>query len=247
MAVSDHAWWLSARLVYDQSGDLAGLEQCRLNPVMELDGHPITESYRRDSEELSRGKDGAILVSFETFHRVYVYRAPESPLASKPVDAWEPPLWLRRAPKNEGMEALTDLPGDRLLMVAEGLWGPGNVLMGALLDGGAWHRITYRPKPGFRPTAAASLGQGDALFLERHFSFPTGLRIRLVRAEADQIRPGGMITPRLLAELSHPLAVDNLEGLDVRRDAAGRTLVYMISDDNYSPLQRTLLLMFELK
>jgi hypothetical protein len=37
-----------------------------------------------------------------------------------------------------------------------------------------------------------------------------------------------------------------MEGIAARRDAAGRTLIYLLSDDNYSILQRTLLLMFEL-
>jgi hypothetical protein len=32
-----------------------------------------------------------------------------------------------------------------------------------------------------------------------------------------------------------------------RRDARGRTLVYLLSDDNFNFLQRTLLLLFELE
>jgi hypothetical protein len=37
-----------------------------------------------------------------------------------------------------------------------------------------------------------------------------------------------------------------MEGLALRRDANGKTLLYMISDDNYNlMLQRTVLLMFE--
>ena len=51
--------------------------------------------------------------------------------------------------------------------------------------------------------------------------------------------------------------LDNFEGIDARRDADGRTLVYLISDDNDcakvpggsrgTGLQRTLLLMFALQ
>lgn len=247
LALSDHGYWMSARPTYDQSGDLTGLEQCRLGPILGPEGRPYSVDYLRDSEELSRGPNGSVLVSFELFHRIQVYPAAPSPLAAAPLETWELPPWLRRADQNKGVEALTELPGDRLLMVTEGLWGSGNVLEGALKTGGAWRRITYRPSRGFRPTSAASLGQGDALFLERLFSFPAGARIRVMRVEAAQIRPGGMLTPRLVAELSYPLTVDNFEGLDVRRDARGRTLVYLISDDNYSPLQSTLLLMFELE
>jgi hypothetical protein len=35
-------------------------------------------------------------------------------------------------------------------------------------------------------------------------------------------------------------------GIDARRGTGGETLVYILSDDNANPLQRTYLLMFEL-
>jgi hypothetical protein len=38
--------------------------------------------------------------------------------------------------------------------------------------------------------------------------------------------------------------IDNMEGLTVTRNAAGETLLTMVSDDNFSMLQRTLLLRF---
>ena len=41
-------------------------------------------------------------------------------------------------------------------------------------------------------------------------------------------------------------SVDNMEGLAVRQDADGRVFAYLVSDDNFNPLQRTLLFMFEL-
>ena len=41
--------------------------------------------------------------------------------------------------------------------------------------------------------------------------------------------------------------IDNMEGLAVRRGANGETLLYMMSDNNFSRFQRTLLLMFELR
>ncbi len=40
--------------------------------------------------------------------------------------------------------------------------------------------------------------------------------------------------------------VDNMEGLSVHRDASGATVLTLISDDNFSPIQRTLLLLFTL-
>jgi hypothetical protein len=42
--------------------------------------------------------------------------------------------------------------------------------------------------------------------------------------------------------------IDNMEGLALRRGRNGKTLLYMISDDNYNLiLQRTVFLMFEVE
>jgi hypothetical protein len=38
-----------------------------------------------------------------------------------------------------------------------------------------------------------------------------------------------------------------MEGIEVKSGPDGETLVYLLSDDNFSILQRSLLLMFELR
>jgi len=40
--------------------------------------------------------------------------------------------------------------------------------------------------------------------------------------------------------------IDNMEGLSVHRSAGGETILTLISDDNFSAVQRTLLLQFTL-
>jgi hypothetical protein len=49
-----------------------------------------------------------------------------------------------------------------------------------------------------------------------------------------------------LAVLRPPMTLDNMEGVAARRTAAGETLLYLISDDNFRAGQRTLLLVFAL-
>jgi hypothetical protein len=65
--------------------------------------------------------------------------------------------------------------------------------------------------------------------------------------EAEQVRPGAVLKGREIAEIRLPHAVDNMEGVAARRGADGETLIYLISDDNFNALQRTLLLMFALE
>ena len=52
---------------------------------------------------------------------------------------------------------------------------------------------------------------------------------------------------REIARLGPTLTIDNMEGIAARRGARGETLLYLVSDDNFTVLQRTLLHMFELQ
>ena len=38
--------------------------------------------------------------------------------------------------------------------------------------------------------------------------------------------------------------IDNMEGIAVHRAASGETILTLMSDDNFSPLQRTLIMQF---
>ena len=58
-------------------------------------------------------------------------------------------------------------------------------------------------------------------------------------------RPGAVVEPGIAATLGRPFPIDNMEALAVEQDGT-RTLLWIASDDNYSGLQRTLLLQFAL-
>ena len=105
----------------------------------------------------------------------------------------------------------------------------------------------------YRPTGAAFLPGGDLLVLERRYP---PLAVRLMRLRSADLDGAGPLDPREIVRLDPPLTVDNYEGLAVRRDDAGATLVYLVSDDNgcskgggvVAPrVQRTLLVAFELR
>ena len=95
----------------------------------------------------------------------------------------------------------------------------------------------------FRPTGAATLDNGDVVVLERRFTVIGGVaaRLRLLKNVAT-----GNLEGKVIAELIPPVSVDNMEGIAVRRDPSGNYLIYLLSDDNFFPVQRTLLLIFEL-
>ena len=82
--------------------------------------------------------------------------------------------------------------------------------------------------------------------LERRFTLRDGVAVRIRRINRADILPGADLDPDLVAEFRAPIAVDNFEGIAVRQGPRGATLIYIISDDNLNPLQRTLLMIFEL-
>jgi hypothetical protein len=58
--------------------------------------------------------------------------------------------------------------------------------------------------------------------------------------------PGAVLEGQEIARLEGTLSVDNMEGIEALRSPDGKTLIYVVSDDNYSPIQTTLLMLFEL-
>ena len=75
-----------------------------------------------------------------------------------------------------------------------------------------------------------------------------GVGMELRHVGASELREGARLEGEVLANLSfQDTNIDNMEGIAVRRGPNGETLLYLISDNNFSPLQRTLLLMFELR
>ena len=50
----------------------------------------------------------------------------------------------------------------------------------------------------------------------------------------------------ILAVLASPNPIDNFEGISATRGRRGETLLWVNSNDNFNPLQRNLLLLFEL-
>ncbi len=240
LALSDRGFRFSARLVYDERGDLAGVRGAELGAMSGLDGRALSGLVEADAESLAPGAAGEIIVAFERRHRLWRY----FPGAAVP-EPLPPPIELEKAPVNGGIEALTMLDDGRLLALTE-KYGAADGTVGWISVEGGWSVLTYATRDGFWPTGAATLPGGDVVVVERRFTLRGGVAARLARIDSAAVRPGARLEGRVLAELRPPLTVDNFEGVDARRGAGGETLIYIVSDDNHNPLQQTLLMMFEL-
>ncbi len=88
--------------------------------------------------------------------------------------------------------------------------------------GATWSSFSYATVPDFKPTALALLPDGGFATLERAFDMIRGVRVRVMRIDAAQFKPGGRYDRRNCAFPSSPYAVDNLEGLAATRGAGAK-------------------------
>jgi hypothetical protein len=95
-------------------------------------------------------------------------------------------------------------------------------------------------------TDCALTPKGDLLVLERSFSRLRGAGMRIRRVPLASIQPGAAVDGPALIEADMNYQIDNMEGLSVHRDGSALVLT-LISDDNFSIIQRTLLLQFTLE
>lgn len=188
-----------------------------------------------------------VWLAFESRNQIWRYRLP-----GWRAEAASAPRAMRRWRRMLGAEAMTRLPDGRFLLISEGSGRTAGESDALLFDGDPALAATpattlrYRPPAGYRATDAALLPDGRLLVLNRRFAWLEGVSTALVLVEPGAIRPGATFEGRLVARLGWPLANDNMEAMSVTREG-GRTILWLASDDNFSPLQRTLLLKFALE
>ncbi|HEX9190112.1 MAG TPA: esterase-like activity of phytase family protein [Vicinamibacteria bacterium] len=254
-AVSDCGRGFTATLTYAPDGRLAGLGDARLVDLSGPLGRPLGLG-ENDAESLVI--DGALEVGFEGRARVQAYDG--SPPFSGAARPRPMPAAVGTCGRNGGLEAMTDLGAGRRLLLCEARRGPSVTVPAWVGAGDTWEVHEYplffeggwAGEP-FRPTGAVRLPDGDVLVVERRFP-PMGARlVRLSKAGLEGQHP---LEPVEVARFEAPLTLDNFEGVDARRDASNRTLVYLLSDDNgcskrgsagRTGLQRTLLMLFALE
>ena len=245
-SISDTGPWFSATIERDAKGNLTGLGKATIAPLRDLKGQPLVDKNWSDAEGMATLPDGSWLVSFEGHHRIWHY-----PTLDGTPTAINLPPGFERQPGNGGVEALAALRDGRIVAISEEYSLRRNTLVGWIgrpigPDRYLWDMFEYMKIPYFNPTAIRELPDGSFVVLERAFDFARGIRIRLMQFPGSALKVDAIVDGEELARLASPYAVDNLEGLAVTTGERGETLLWMIADDNFNPLQRNLLLLFEL-
>lgn len=248
VAVSDTGWWLVGTLVYGKNGWLRDVRDTEIRSMTGTDGKPLRSKSRADAEALEIVEEG-FLVSFEREHRIWRYPVSGFALPAAGVAPTQipTPIELANAPSNGGLEAMVSLSDGGLLIVTESFTAEGGY-RGWIASkyGDRFHDVTYAKTGIFHPTDLVRLPSGDVLALERRYTRTAGPGARVLRITGSSIRPSAVLSGKELLRLTPPETVDNFEGLAIAPAGDGGVFVFLLSDDNFNRLQRTLLLAFHL-
>lgn len=226
-------------LVVDLGPLLTDLTFSGVTDLKGPNGEPLTGKEQGDSESLTRSPTGGWLVGFERDHRVLRYAEFEG--LPEPTE-FDPVALLGTMEDNGGLEAMASAP-DLWIGCAERAATPQRANCVRLQGEQSPQPFAARPPAALAELGAvptdADIGEDGTLYvLFRSYSPTEGNSAAIVAYDSDGTR-------RELLTLRPPLTVDNFEGLAVQ-ERDGRTFLFIVSDDNFSSSQRTLLMKFEI-
>lgn len=247
-SISDRGTWFTGRIVYS-GRNMVGLADVEAAPLLDFAGRPITARGWFDSESIAM--DGPLVyIGLERINLVLRYDFSKGGTRSRSEIVQMPPA-VRRLPNNKGLEALVVVPkglplaGTLIAMSERGLDANGD-LVAFLVNGPSPGQFSIRRTEDFDISDAVLLPSGDLLVLERKFSLLTGVGIRIRRIALSSIAPGATVDGPSIFNADLGQEIDNLEGIDAHVTPEGETVLTLVSDDNFSMIQRTLLLQFTL-
>jgi hypothetical protein len=248
ISFSDKGSWFTGRIVYSGRA-MTGLADVEAAPMIGPDGRPITARGWFDSESIAL--DGSLVyIGLERVNQVLRFDFSKGFTRSRGEVVPMPPA-VKKLPFNKGLEALVFVPkgmplaGTLIAISERGLDAKGN-LIAFLVGGPTPGQFSVRRTDNFDVSDAVLLPSGDLLILERKFSWLGGLGIRIRRIPLKSLSPGAVVDGPAIFNADLGQEVDNMEGIDAHVTAEGDTVLTMVSDDNFSMIQRTLLLQFTL-
>jgi len=199
----------------------------------------------RDSESLARDpRTGTVWVGFE--YRNSICRIEPSGRSSD-----FRPRSMTRWPKLGGAEAMLRRADGSFLVFAERSAGGGAIAPLLHFDRdpvdarAVVTAMRYEAPAQYHPVDAAMLPDGRMLVVNRRYAFPLDFSAIVTLVEPFGVRRGELVRGRPVILLAPPHIAENFEGIAVETRGA-RTFIWLVSDDNFLPEQRTYLLEFEL-
>lgn len=236
IAISDRGRWIRFSLQFKE-GWLAGVDRVQIAQVVDGEGRRLQPVFR-DSEGLARDPEtGRLWVSYEARPRILGF----DEAGGRATEAIQNPEW-KKLQSEQGLEALAIAPDGKLWTIAEGPERDESFPVWAQTDNG-WDRKSL-PKLGPYLVTGAAFGPDGWLYVtERAFSYFGGFRFRLRRFQwGDGLAP---TAEEELLDYGAATMIDNIEAIAIWREGE-RDYLLIASDDNFMPVQRNVLALFEI-
>jgi hypothetical protein len=248
IAVTDNGSWLRGRIIY-RAGKPAGIADAEMAPILGADGKPLAAHGWYDAESLTE-RDGMFYVGIERVEQIvrFDYRRDGLKARGEPIKV---PPDFKTFTTNKSLECLVAAPkgstlaGNLIAVTERSLDAAGN-LRSFLLEGDHVARFSVKRSDDFDVSDCTILPPSDLLLLERRYSPARGVAIRIRRVPLAIVMPDALVDGRPLIEADLAYQIDNMEGVAVHHNARGETVLTLVSDDNFSIIQRNLLLQFTL-
>jgi hypothetical protein len=246
---TDNGSWLRGRIVY-RDGRPAAIADAEIAPMLSANGRPLAARGWFDAESLASDGAGHFYVGLERVQKIvrFDYRRLGLRARGAPIAV---PSDFRTLIYNQSLECLAVLPkgaphaGELIVITERSLNAAGNH-RAFILKGNRVTRFSVKRHDNFDVTDCAFLAPGALLLLERRYAPLMGVAMRIRRLHLADMKEGAAIDGRALIVADLGYQIDNMEGIAITRDARGETIITLVSDDNFSTIQRTLLLQFAL-
>jgi hypothetical protein len=266
VSVSDRGSWFRGRIVY-RDGRPSAIADAELAPILGQGSAPLAKKGWFDSESLTAAPGGTMYIGFERVQRIARFDFGRSGVAARGVPI-PVPADFKSLSYNRSLECLAAPDGDSrlagsLIVITEhSLDSAGNFRSFILSlpssaarrsgrgagreSGHNVDRFAVKRIGDFDVSDCALDGRGRLFLLERSYAIMKGVGMRIRELSLAGVKPGALLDGPVLIQADLGFQIDNMEGIGVHRNAAGETILTLISDDNFSVLQRTLLLQFAL-
>jgi hypothetical protein len=248
LSVTDNGSWLRGRVVYTE-GVPTGIADAEMAPILGADGKPLAARGWYDAESLTQ-MDGMAYIGLERVEQIvrFDYRRDGFLARGEPIAV---PRDFKTFAYNKSLECLlgppkdSSLAGNLIVITERSLDSAGNH-RAFLLKGNEVARFSVKRSDDFDVTDCTMLDGADMLLLERRYSPARGVAMRIRRIPLSLIKPGALVDGKILIDVDLAYQIDNMEGIAVHRTAQNEAIITLVSDDNFSFIQRNLLLQFRL-
>lgn len=224
-------------------GESARVEALRIAPLPRPPHWPKLKSMIDSEEMFVDSATGDSWIALENVNQIWRF----DPSMTRVLARYAPAA-MKDWPRRRGPEAMAHLADGRTAVFSEGGSDDARanraLLFAGLPTGKPDLRFFYDSEGKGAVSAAAPLPDGRILLVHRRVGWNPVFTTELGIVDPADIREGAVVRSRAIGRIPRAVA-ENYEGAAVA-EVGGRTLLWLVSDDNFQRWQRSLLAEFEL-